>query len=139
MHASSIAPLSCELGSRYSRSILPCAVPQDCVACQESLPSLNTRQQRFPMTSSACTQPKRLVRGPACEPLEPKLMDTSLSWPAPREVVFEYGSAWWLTSDHPSQILQNITHIHLGGMLFDCDVDACINLSRLTYLGITRF
>ena len=35
-------------------------------------------------------------------------------------------------------MLRNVTHIHLDSVLFDSTLDACINLPRLTHLGMTH-
>ncbi|KIJ51541.1 hypothetical protein M422DRAFT_244702 [Sphaerobolus stellatus SS14] len=82
---------------------------------------------------SVCTNIQRLVvdalyRQPT--------VDVTLAWPTPWEVVYIYGATSWLSRGHPS--LQNVTHIHLDGVIFSNTVDICLALPRLTHLGVSH-
>ena len=63
-------------------------------------------------------------------------IDITLRWPLPWEVVYIYGATSWLQRGHPS--LQNITHIHLDGIIFSSTMDICLALPRLSHLGVTH-
>ncbi|KAF8591146.1 hypothetical protein K439DRAFT_1062281 [Ramaria rubella] len=82
---------------------------------------------------SRCTRVERLVVDSL---YRQHVVDQSLPWPTPWEVVFIYGAASWLHKHHPS--LQQVTHIHLDRILFDATLDICLALPRLTHIGITH-